>query len=382
MSVKIDDYGYLKYEDTTFFRGGVFDYAGIEIDPTGKKFGLDPRKIYKVYRPYEEVADKEFIESLNQKPVVDNHTIIGNKPGMMKPEDKKPAGVLSNVTYVDGVLHGRLDIWSTDMIRKIRGGKRELSLAYACVYTPSKGTFNGQDYDFVQSKLRAGNHLALVDEARNGHDCRVMDCAYACDCKIQLEQPDMEWDKISADELIEGIKQCSDECKAKAKEFLNTPTEDELKKAEEEKAAAEKKAAEDAEAQKKAEEEAAAKKAAEDAEAAKKAEEEKAEAEKKAEADKAAACDKAIEDYKKAVKFAEDCKPLIGTIGMDGVKTERDVAAKICALDSAPAHLKGLKPEDAVNALKGALAFNGSKIAVDSAVKKTAKKSFADWKAE
>lgn len=182
----------------------------------------------------------------------------------------------------------------------------------------------------------------------------------------------MEWDKISADELIEGIKQCSDECKAKAKEFLNTPTEDELKKAEEEKAAAEKKAAEDAEAQKKAEEEAAAKKAAEDAEAEKKAEEEKAEA-----------CDKAIEEYKKAVKFAEDCKSLVGTIGMDGVKTETDVAEKICALDNAPTHIKGLKPEDAVNALKGALAFNGTKIAADSAVKPAvAKKSFATWKAE
>ena len=229
MAVKVDENGFLKYEDTTFFREGVFDYAGCEIDPQGK-LGLNPKKIYKVYRPKSEITKKEFVETLNQKPLVDDHTIIGSKPGMMAPERKNCAGVLSDVKVVGNELHGRLDIWSTKMISKIRSGKRELSLAYGCSFIPQKGVFKGERYDFVQSELRAGNHLALVDEARNGHDCRVVDCAFICDSKFQLEQPDMDWKTISADDLINGLKECSDEAKAKAKEFLNTPTEDELKK--------------------------------------------------------------------------------------------------------------------------------------------------------
>ena len=228
MAVKVDENGFLKYEDTTFFREGIFDYAGCEIDPQGK-LGLEPKKIYKVYRPKSEITKKEFVETLNQKPLVDDHTIIGNKPGMMAPERKNCAGVLSDVKVVGNELHGRLDIWSTKMISKIRSGKRELSLAYGCTFIPQKGVFKGERYDFVQSELRAGNHLALVDEARNGHDCRVVDCAFICDSKFQLEQPDMDWKTISADDLINGLKECSDEAKAKAKEFLNTPTEDELK---------------------------------------------------------------------------------------------------------------------------------------------------------
>ena len=377
MAVKVDENGFLKYEDTTFFREGVFDYAGCEIDPQGK-LGLKPKKIYKVYRPKSEITKKEFVETLNQKPLVDDHTIIGNKPGMMAPERKNCAGVLSDVKVVGNELHGRLDIWSTKMISKIRSGKRELSLAYGCTFIPQKGVFKGERYDFVQSELRAGNHLALVDEARNGHDCRVVDCAFICDSKFQLEQPDMDWKTISADDLINGLKECSDEAKAKAKEFLNTPTEDELKKAEADKQAAEEQAKKDAEAKAKADEEAKAKAEAEKKEAVDAA---LAEAEKKAKDECDKACAAAVEEYKAADALAKDCAAKFGTISMDGVRTEKDLAVKVCALDSAPSFLKSVKPEDAIVALKGYIAGSGisnSRMVSDSA-HKTVKKSFSDW---
>lgn len=356
MSVKVSEEGFLTYEDTIFFKGGVFEYAGCEIDPDGSHFGLSPNTLYKVYRPDSEVTNPEFIQSLNAKPIVDDHTLIGNKAGFEKPERKNCAGVLTDVKAVGNELHGRVDIWSTKMIDKIRQGKRELSLAYCCNYERSRGVHEGQRYDFVQSKLRAGNHLALVDEARNGHDCRVVDCAYSCDAKFQLEKPNMDWKNISADELVNGLKECSDECKAKAKEFLNTPTADELAaKQAQEKAEAEKKAAEDKERADKAEAEKAeaVKKAVDECkeQAAKDAEE----AKNKAEEEKKTACDKAVAEYKKAVSLANDCKAKFGNISMDGISTELDLAKKVCAMDKAPSFLKSVKESEAIVALKGYL---------------------------
>lgn len=207
----------------------------------------------------------------------------------------------------------------------------------------------------------------------------------------------MDWKTISADDLIAGLKDCSDEAKAKAKEFLSTPATDEAKPEEVK--------PEDAEAPKPEEEE--KKEEAKDCdvparpedekpeekepvvektkdaepEDKKTAEEEAADAEKKFEEEKAAACDAAVKEYQRAMKLAEDCKPRFGTISMDGVMTEKQLAVKVCALDAAPSFLKSVKPEDAIVALKGYIAGSGisNNQMVGDSVHKTVKKSFADW---
>lgn len=372
---KIDANGFETYEDCKFFCECVAQYLGREIDQDGK-LGLNPKGIYNVYRPKSEIAKAEFIKSLNAKPILDDHHVIGNVAGLESPDSKREAGVLTEVKLVGNELHGRIDVWSPSLIKKIRAGKRELSLAYGCDFVPRKGCFNGEKYDFIQSNLMCGNHLALVDVARNGHDCRIMDGMFARDEKIQLEKPDMDISKLSADEVVAALKGCSDEVRAKCKDFLNTPTE-------EEKEAAAKKAAEEAEAEKKAEEEAAAKKAADEAEAAKKAAAEKAAAEAKAEEEKQKACDAAVEQYKNMTKLAEDCKHVFGTIATDGIKTEQELAIKVCALDAAPKFLKECKPEGALASLRGYLAGAvGSKktIATDGAAV-TKKLSFSEYMA-
>jgi len=379
---KIDANGFVTYNDCKFFCECVADYLGSEIDPDGK-FGCKPKNIYKVYRPKSEIANKEFVETLNAKPILDDHHIIGNVDGLISPDKRREVGVLTDVKVVGNELHGRIDVWSPDMIAKIARGKCELSLAYGCEFVPKKGIFKGERYDFIQSNLKCGNHLAFVDEARNGHDCRVMDGMFARDEKIQLEKPDMDISKLSADEVVEALKGCSDEVRAKCKDFLNTPTEEEKK-------AAEEKAAADAEAAKKAEEEkkAAEAKAAEDA--AKAEAEQKEAAEKKAaedaakaEEEKAKACDAAVAEYKKTMQLAEDCKPVFGTIATDGIKTEQELAVKVCALDSAPKFLKDCKPEGAIAALRGYLAGCGGKKVGATMVGdgNVARQSFADYMA-
>lgn len=371
---QIDQNGFVTFRGCKFFCECVCQYLGREIDQDGR-LGLKPNGVYNVYRPKSEIAKKDFIESLNAKPLLDDHHVIGNVEGMASPDSKREAGVLTEVKLVGNELIGRIDVWSPSMLDKIRKGKKELSLAYSCSFTPKKGMFKGEKYDFIQSNLRCGNHLALVDEARNGHDCRVADGMLVRDETIKLEKPDMDISKLSADEVIEALKGCSDEVRAKCKDYLNTPTEEE-KKAAEDKAKAEE------EAKKKAEEEAKAaaeKKAAEDAEAKAKEEEE---AKKKAEEDKQKACDAAVEEYKKVLALAADCKPYFGNVSMDGVKTEQDFAVRVCALDKAPQHLKGCKPENAVDRLRGYIDGKSETGASNSIVgdgKVTGKVSFADY---
>lgn len=356
---KIDANGFVTFRDCKFFCECVCQYLGKEIDPAGQ-FGLKPNGIYNVYRPVSEISKREFIESLNAKPLLDDHTVIGNVGGMESPDSKREAGVLTEVKLVGNELRGRIDVWSPSLLEKIRQGKKELSLAYSCSFAPRRGVFNGEKYDFIQSDLKCGNHLALVDEARNGPDCRVTDGVFARDEKITLENSEMDISKLSKDEVIEALKGCSDEVKAACKDFLNTPTEEE-KKAQEEaekkaKEEADRKAAEDAEAKAKAEEE--AKKAAE---------EKAAEDAKKAEEEKEQACKDAVAEYKDAEKLASDCKPVFGVISMDGISTKSDLIAHICGMKiednpracAVQKVIKDSKPEVAVAALRMTLASAG-----------------------
>lgn len=380
---KVDQNGFETYRDCKFFCECVSQYLGSEIDQDGK-LGLKPKGIYNVYRPKAEIEKAEFIESLNAKPVLDDHHVIGNVKGLIDPDKRREAGVLTEVKLVGNELRGRIDIWSPSMIKKIRDGKRELSLAYACDFVAKKGVFKGERYDFIQSNLKCGNHLALVDVARNGHDCRIMDGMLVRDETIQLEKTDMDITKLSADEVVEALKGCSDEVRAKCKDFLNTPTEEE-KKAAEEKAKAEE------EAKKKAEEE-AAKKAEEDKKAAeaKAAEDAKAaeEAAKKAEEDKAKACEDAVNEYKEAEQLACDCAPVFGKIAMDGIKTKTDLVKHICDMQiTEPKALKvqkivkDSKPEEALAALKGSIAMVGGAKTIVSDAKTVTKQSFKDYRA-
>lgn len=382
----IDQNGFETFRDCKFFCECVSQYLGSEIDPEGK-MGLKPKGIYNVYRPKSEVSKREFIESLNAKPLLDDHEVIGNFKGATDPDKANTSGTLTEVKLVGNELHGRIDVWSPKMLKKIHGGKRELSLSYSCEFVPRKGVYNGERYDFVQSNLRCGNHLALVDTARNGHDCRVMDGAIVHDETIQMEKPEMDISKLSADEVVEALKGCSDEVKAKCKDFLNAPAEKEESGKEEPKAEdkadekAEEPKAEDKAEEPKKEEPKPEDKPADD-KCADKPEDKPAEDKAKAEEETQKACDAAIEEYKRAMSLAEDCKPVFGTISMDGIKSEKDLAVKVLALDAAPKSLKNYKPEEAIVALRAYLAASGTPkqtIATDSGV--VGKKSWSQYRA-
>lgn len=166
-----DTNGWFEVKDNPLSKVGVFDYAGRSL-PNAP----DPDKLYKVYRPEEELSAQECVDSFKLLPWIDNHKMLGSEDdGLTPAEQKGIQGVIGqDVYYRDGVLYGNIKVFSEAMSNLIASGKKELSCGYRCSYEWVSGEFNGEHYDLIQRNIR-GNHLALVDNGRMGSDVAVMD---------------------------------------------------------------------------------------------------------------------------------------------------------------------------------------------------------------
>ncbi|SUC07378.1 Uncharacterized protein conserved in bacteria [Proteus mirabilis] len=85
--------GWLEVKDNPISKVGVFDYLGFEIGAP------IPEKIYKVYRPQEELASTETINSFKLMPFVDEHEMLG-KDGTPA-ETKGIQGVIGERVYLN-----------------------------------------------------------------------------------------------------------------------------------------------------------------------------------------------------------------------------------------------------------------------------------------
>lgn len=182
---QMDINGWAEIKGNPISKEGVFPYSGAQISPD-----LEPDKIYMVYRPAEELSNPETIDSFKLIPWTDEHTMLGE--GLTPAEQKGVHGVIGeDIYFEDGYLKGNIKVFSEKLANLINSGKKELSIGYRCVYSPESGVFNGEQYDFVQRDIR-GNHLALVDEGRSGHDVAVLDhFKFTFDSK-ELKMPDFE----------------------------------------------------------------------------------------------------------------------------------------------------------------------------------------------
>ena len=127
-----------------------------------------------MYRPQEELASTETINSFKLMPFVDEHEMLG-KDGTPAETKRDTKGVIGRRVYFEyPYLRGNIKILSNSALNQIEGGKIELSPGYRCVYDFTPGEFNGERYDAIQRHIRA-NHLALVDEGRTGADVAVQD---------------------------------------------------------------------------------------------------------------------------------------------------------------------------------------------------------------
>ena len=169
--------GWWEVRDNPITKVGVFDYHGSQLPGCP-----DPDRVYRVYRPEEELSDPEFLASLRLLPLVDDHTVLGSEDrGGTPAEAKGVHGTIGeSIRFDSPYVRGNLKVWSEAMARKIdppAGSgvrKKELSLGYGCALDWTPGTFGGVNYDVIQRRLRA-NHLALVKEGRMGPDVAVLD---------------------------------------------------------------------------------------------------------------------------------------------------------------------------------------------------------------
>jgi hypothetical protein len=168
--------GWYEVKANPLSKAGVFDYLGASIDFDGA-MGLERDKIYKVYRPAEELSSVECTDSFKLLPWINDHEMLGSEFGTTPAEEKGVEGVIGETVFFDssdGMLKGNIKIFSEDLKRDVEFGKKELSCGYRCEYEKKDGVFNGDKYDIIQKNIR-GNHLALVDKGRMGSDVAVMD---------------------------------------------------------------------------------------------------------------------------------------------------------------------------------------------------------------
>lgn len=209
----IDDNGWINIHANPLTKVGVFDYLGAEIG------GDEPDRIYKVYRPEDELRNPETIDSFKLLPFVDEHTWVGD--GGMPTEKKGVQGIIGeNIIYKKPYLYGNIKILSESLKTALAGGKVELSAGYKCRYDFESGEFEGQQYDAIQRDIRA-NHLALVERGRSGSDVAVLDA------KLTITFDTSELLPMNLEEILAAVAALSDEEKASLLSKLSPTTEDE-----------------------------------------------------------------------------------------------------------------------------------------------------------
>lgn len=223
MAKVIDRDGTWRFVGNPITKECVRPYLGKNIDPDGT-MGLEPDKVYNVYRPWSELSKAEALQTFNGKPFRNEHEMVGTTEGITSTDETRVGGSIYNARPADDGSHvivADLTIFSKEIQDLIESGKKELSLGYFCDYRPEKGVFDGQAYDFVQCEIE-GNHIALVDRGRMGRDVRVFDKAITFD---SMEIPEMknkakDTEKSVADEVSELLKGASDEQMNEIKELL------------------------------------------------------------------------------------------------------------------------------------------------------------------
>lgn len=206
----IDQNGFRRQEANPVSMVGVFPYTGEQIDYDGA-LGLEPKKIYWVFRGPEELFNPEAIKSFNGLPIRVGHVMLGR--GFAPVDEESADGCIFNVRQsldMPEYLIAEFCIYTDRMQEILNKGKiKELSLGYRCQYVPCIGSYNGKPYEFKQVNLR-GNHLALVEHGRCGSSVRVCDQALVTFDSLPKEIQDMEKDENKgmekAQKLAEAVK--------------------------------------------------------------------------------------------------------------------------------------------------------------------------------
>lgn len=232
-------------EDTRFLtapvvlaRTGAQSYFGFEL-------GLKDRALEKinVYRSPEEVFSPAAMQSYQNLVIVDDHP---NQAVTVDNVKKLQVGSVSNVDRDGETTKGLATVTDKEEIRKIQGGKVEVSVGYSQDLKPCGKTVDGLLCEFEQTNIK-GNHLAIVDAGRCGGACRILN-----DKKMEGNLPSIILDGITyetedsqlAQAVSKFVKDAEEKENAFMKKLKKGKEEKEDMEKEKEEAVAEKEAAE------------------------------------------------------------------------------------------------------------------------------------------
>lgn len=162
--------GRLEIRDCRISKANVCPYFGREI-PGADLLGLDPERIYNLYRDPEELAR-------GASSFANLQLLLAHIPvAATDPQIELTAGTVgSDVRYEHPYLIASLKVWTAEAIKLIESGEqRQLSCSYRYRADMTPGTTpEGVAYDGVMRDI-IGNHVALVEAGRAGPDVIVND---------------------------------------------------------------------------------------------------------------------------------------------------------------------------------------------------------------
>ncbi|MDG4874183.1 DUF2213 domain-containing protein [Mesorhizobium sp. WSM4935] len=164
-----DQDGHLRVEMTPISKANVCPYYGREI-PDFEALGLDPDRIYRLYRDADELA--KAAPTFVGKPLLLKHIPVSAKE---HPREAVVGALGDAVEFHAPYLMAPLSIWDGAAIALIESDRqKELSSSYRYRADMTPGTLAGESYDGVMRDI-SGNHVALVEEGRAGPDVVVGD---------------------------------------------------------------------------------------------------------------------------------------------------------------------------------------------------------------
>ena len=156
--------GFLVCHSVPICRTGMQEYMPQELGVSDTGGGF-----LKVYREEDEVFKPSAVASFEGKPVTDDHPPVGVDASNYASYTK---GTVQNVRRGSGADRDKLIcdlvVYDATLIAKIDAGKREISCGYDCKYIErDDGTYCQEDI--------IGNHVAVVEEGRAGHEVAIRD---------------------------------------------------------------------------------------------------------------------------------------------------------------------------------------------------------------
>lgn len=149
----------------------VNPYYGREI-PGSKELGLDPEKVYELYRDPAEM--EKAAKTFDGLPLMIKHVAQTAD----EPRKEYIGGSVHNVAFDGKNLRGDLLVWDGSAIELIESDElSDLSCSYRYVPVMREGMAGGKKHDGVMTQLE-GNHVAMVDDGR-ASGAHVADAALA-----------------------------------------------------------------------------------------------------------------------------------------------------------------------------------------------------------